>query len=316
MVCFTPLKAYRGSGGQVVFSSKEGFGDRPLDLPCGSCTGCLVKRSREWAFRCMHEAQVHAKTCLCGCQRVGGVPRNSFLTLTYTNDITWRDGVRYGLPADGSLDIRHWQLFAKRLRKARGPFRFLMVGEYGGKTYRPHYHAIVFGQDFSDDRVRIANPKGKDPLYNSASLDSLWGHGYCSIGSVSFASAGYVARYCLNKRGHKVQTERYRRIDVATGEEYYVAHEFTSMSRRPGIGASWFARFRDDVFPSDELVVDGRKYGVPRFYDTLEGEVSMVDVKAARVRKALKFREDATAERLRVREQIAEADRERFLREF
>lgn len=317
MVCFTPLKAYRGSGGTVVFSSKEGFGDLPLDLPCGQCTGCLVKRAREWAIRCVHEASLHERSC--------------FLTLTYRNEISFRRGargappVRYGLPADGSLDLRHWQLFAKRMRKEIGPFRFLSVGEYGAKNFRPHYHALVFGQDFSGDR-QLWKQSGPHYLYTSRVLADLWGHGFCSIGSVDFESAAYVARYCLKKHGSAVKTEPYRRIDLATGEEYYVRREFTTMSRRPGIGAGWFAKFRDDLYPSDEVVHDGRRFGVPRYYDSLEeARISGADapdelldeflaLKAKRPLKCSKV--DSSVERLRERELVSTSSLSVFKREL
>lgn len=351
MACFTPLKAYRGSGGTVVFSSKEGFGDLPLELPCGGCTGCKVRRSREWALRCVHEASLH--------------PANSFVTLTYTNNIRYvdhgRGPVRYGMPDDGSLDVRHWQLFVKRLRTAladgvriskfdstvsasrRTGFRYLHVGEYGAKRFRPHYHAVIFGQDFSGDRYPVAT-RGKDPLYASPLLDSLWGHGACSVGAVTYESAAYVAKYCLKTHGHEVQTERYRRIDLRTGEEYYVRREYCTMSRRPGIGSGWLRKFLPDVYPSDEVVHAGRTFGVPRYYDTLfekwaqarddaSDSLTASDVdgvtgaerltlaeftalKSRRVQKALKFKDDATPERLRVREQVAAAALRSFSRDL
>ena len=39
------------------------------------------------------------------------------------------------------------------------------------------------------------------------------------------------------------------------------------MSRRPGLGASWFQKFKGDVHPGDFVVVDGRPRKPPRFYD-------------------------------------------------
>lgn len=38
------------------------------------------------------------------------------------------------------------------------------------------------------------------------------------------------------------------------------------MSRRPGVGAGWFEKFKRDVFPADECVVEGRKVPVPDYY--------------------------------------------------
>jgi hypothetical protein len=56
------------------------------------------------------------------------------------------------LPADGSLDVSHFQKFMKRLRDRIKPLkiRFFHCGEYGDLTRRPHYHALIFGYDFPD----------------------------------------------------------------------------------------------------------------------------------------------------------------------
>lgn len=251
MVCFSPLKAYRGPGGQVVFSSREGYLDRPLSLQCGQCIGCRVAKSREWALRCVHEASLHE--------------RSAFVTLTYRNEIFFKDGVRYGLPADGSLDVRHWQLFAKRARKEFGPFRFFHCGEYGEESFRPHYHALIFGHNWMFDR-RLFRESGSGRVFTSPSLESVWGHGFVTVGDVTFQSAAYVARYCMKKLNGDKGLEFRRRLDERTGEEWYVRPEYVTMSRRPGIGADWYGRYSRDVFPDDFVIHDGRRHAVPKFY--------------------------------------------------
>jgi hypothetical protein len=67
------------------------------------------------------------------------------------------------------------------------------------------------------------------------------------------------------------------------------------MSRRPGIGSDWFARYGGDVFPSDEVVVRGGvKCKPPKFYDKLMEAYDpdmFRDVKSQRI---LSSREDAS----------------------
>lgn len=181
--------------------------------------------------------------------------RNAFVTLTYDQE---------HMPVDGSLDVREWQLFAKRVRKELGPFRFLHCGEYGERTYRPHYHALLFGLDFAD-RVLLREKRGGN-LYASPTLERLWGRGQCSFGAVTPQSAAYVARYSVKAESGSRRKEQYRRLDEETGEEWYVRPEYLTMSRRPGLGAGWYAKFKSDVFPDDEVVLDGFKQGVPDFY--------------------------------------------------
>lgn len=280
MTCVRPIKAYRKPGGGIAFDSRAGYSDRKLEVSCGQCIQCRLKRSREWALRCMHEASLHA--------------RNSFVTLTYCPQ---------KLPEDGSLHVEHWQKFAKRLRKKVGKFRYFHCGEYGEDNGRPHYHAIIFGVDFDFDRVAYRCVKSHR-LYTSATLDEAWGKGFCTIGAVSFESAAYVARYAMKKITGNKASEHYGNRRP----------EYCTMSRRPGIGAGWFDKFRDDVFPADEVVHDGRRFRVPRFYDERISEAELSVYKKRRAGKAGKFAADRTPERLRDREICSEARLGRFAR--
>lgn len=283
MACFRPLKAYRAPGGGVVFDSKKGFGDRPLELPCGQCIGCRVERSRQWAIRCVHEAQLHKANC--------------FLTLTYD---------QVNVPRDGSLRVRDWQLFAKRLRKAAGPFRFFQCGEYGELNKRPHFHAAVFGLDFASDRVEIKQTGG-GTLYMSPLLTRIWSNGQAVIGDLTYESAAYIARYVVGKMTGDAAAVEYCRYDSATGESWQVRPPFVTMSRNPGIASDWFEKFRGDVYPSDEVVHKGRRFRPPRFYDSKLDQVELDVLKAKRRAKVARRSSELTPERLEVRELVASA---------
>lgn len=221
---------------------------------------------------------------------------NCFITLTYSPE---------HMPADGSLRVRDWQLFAKRVRKNVGPFRFFHCGEYGEQTSRPHYHACLFGLDFGSDRS-VVSRRGGNELYRSATLDELWGLGHASVGSLTYQSALYVAQYVLKKVGADVHTERYRRVDGTTGKSWSVKKEYATMSRRPGLGSSWLSRFKSDVYPSDEVVHAGRAYRPPRYYDSLLPQSQLDALKAKRIRAASQQKDAYTPRRLRDRELDAE----------
>jgi hypothetical protein len=64
--------------------------------------------------------------------------------------------------------------------------------------------------------------------------------------------------------------DHYMQIDL-DGCCTWVLPEFTLMSRRPGIGKAWFDKYKDDVFPSDEVPIPGKGIvnGVPRYYGDL-----------------------------------------------
>lgn len=283
MPCFRPLDAWRSKDGPIVFSPGGAVG-LCFQLPCGQCVGCRLERSRQWAVRCVHEASLYEDNC--------------YITLTYDDD---------HLPSDGSLNKKHFQDFMKRLRSrfSEQRIRFFHAGEYGEKFRRPHYHACLFNFDFQDKKLLERNDYG--PLYTSDVLASIWKLGFCSVGAVTFESAAYVARYILKKITGGAAAEHYIGCDVITGELVELAPEYTTMSRRPGIGSGFFERFRSDIFPRDEVVIRGRLCKPPRFYDRLyerQNPEDFADVKMARLHVHLN---DCTPERLRVREICQEA---------
>lgn len=222
----------------------------PLAIPCGQCLGCRLDWSADWAARCEKEASLWAV--------------NSFVTLTYSDEFL----PRVFSPGDGversSVSVEAFQKFMKRLRKARAGsaaagIRFFGGGEYGDKSERAHYHAILFNCGFPDRRIHSKAADGT-PLFISEELSRLWPFGFSTIGAVNFKTAAYVARYCVKK------------VTGVGSEARYAAHgieaPFMLMSRKPGIGAGWFERFSSDVYPAGRIVVgEGKERQAPRFFD-------------------------------------------------
>lgn len=252
MPCFKPKPAWMSSDGKLVFSFKErfisfarerGFGglDDTLSVPCGQCMWCRLRSSRDWATRISHEAEMHSA--------------NSFLTLTYSDEF---------LPSDGSLDYRAIPLFMEHLRKRLDrefdgiKVRSFGCAEYGEQFARPHYHLCLFGFDFSADRYLWR--KGDFPLFRSPMLEELWPFGHSSIGSLTFESAAYVARYVTKKINGKKKDSHY-------GDR--LPERSVAVSLKPGIGASWLESYMSDVYPSDEVILDGRPLRPPRYYDKI-----------------------------------------------
>lgn len=284
MPCYNPIKGYRSRDGKVRFKRPSNEWALLAEVPCGQCIGCRVEKARQWAVRCVNEQQLHE--------------RSSFITLTYNNA---------HLPKDGSLNVKHWQKFAKRLRKQQGPFRFYHCGEYGGKTRRPHYHACVFGLDWASDRI-LLKQDGDNKTYTSKSLEDTWGMGFVSVSDMTFATANYVARYCIKKINGERAQEHYENVDTNTGEVHTLKPEYTTMSRNHGIGEGWYRKYKTDIYPCDFIVSNGRESRIPRYYDDLlkkEDPAQLEQIKAARTERAKKQRADNSPERLAVREEVA-----------
>ena len=294
MPCYHPIAGSFKSGKFVPTGGHSGdvakgsvaFGT-PMSVPCGRCIGCRLEHSRQWAVRMMHEAQMHDENC--------------FLTLTYNND---------HVPENYGLDKTAFPLFMKRLRKSISPRKvsYFMCGEYGEERKRPHYHAAIFGMDWHEDRVEARVSKNGYPLLISPRLQSTWGMGEVTIGELTFESAAYMARYMVKKVTGDAAAAHYERVDAETGEIYAVEPEFATMSRNPAIGRRWIEKFHGDVYPHDEVIVNGVPAKPPRYYDKVFDAIAPDKAEALRRRRMSNVDyADNTPPRLSVREVCAEA---------
>lgn len=276
------------------------------EIPCGQCEGCRIDRSRDWANRCMMELQYHKDAY--------------FVTLTYNDEHVPR--AYYADPETGeafeskTLLKRDWQLFMKRLRKATSGrpdcenLRFFMCGEYGPKTLRPHYHAIIFGLHLDDLKPFSQRQLGKK-VYNyftSETLQNAWSVvqysqgnpsssgevftsdsfqqkrirvplGHVLVGQVTWETCAYVARYVLKKQYG---------VDAQVYTAFNLEPEFTLMSRRPGIGRQWYED-HPECYDFDFINIStpdgGKKIRPPKYFDRLfdlDNHEEMLELKSKR----------------------------------
>lgn len=136
-----------------------------------------------WAARMVLESTSHEVSCVA--------------TLTYKL-------------APRSVDPVEFRLFLDRFRKARGAFRYFGVGEYGDKTFRPHYHVAFFGVS----------------LLEADTILSAWKAGAVHVDDMSPQAAAYVAGYVTKKMTMEDDSRLKGRHP-----------EFSRMSRNPGLGA-------------------------------------------------------------------------------
>lgn len=203
-----------------------------IDIPCRSCLDCYNQSRREWIARAVAEAQCHDKML--------------FATFTYSDD---------SIPTVEHIDIdtgeifkkqtlryRDFQLFLKRLRKEfKGvTIRYMVCGEYGSHTFRPHYHAIIYGLSLSDIPDALPHSKSKtgDFLYSSEYLDNIWNLGYTLIADANTSTIAYVAGYVAKK------------ADTMEGKFFYdyfnIARPFIRGSLKPALGADWLEKNIDN----------------------------------------------------------------------
>ncbi len=246
----------------------------------------------------MHEAQMHEENCV--------------ITLTYDDQ---------NLPPGGTLIKKDFHTFMKSLRYNLRPnkIRYYHCGEYGefeedigkpqleSKLARPHYHACIFNHQFTD--LELFEEKETGNIYQSEKLDKIWGKGFTTVMDLTLQSAGYVARYITKKINGDKKDEHYQKVCDITGEIYPVQQEYATMSNQPGIGATWYEKFKGDVFPSDDVIVlSSNSYHhvpTPKYYDIqLEKECPEIyqEIKLRRADFANLHIKNNTLRRLKTRE--------------
>jgi hypothetical protein len=188
--------------------------------PCGNCRFCRRNLQRTWAARIQLEAFYH--------------PYSVFCTFTYNDDALPLD--REGVPILHKPDIIKFREKLRWLTKPIRPLRYFMVGEYGDKTWRPHYHAIFFG-------LGVQHEPLISRAWHEVSQDS-----FTEVAYLTPERSAYIAQYTLKKL-------------TKDGDHYLKGRppEFAQMSTKPAIGTpaiGWLA----DTMGKSSLMQDG-KYG-------------------------------------------------------
>lgn len=146
---------------------------------CSRCLPCRQARGRVLVTRLLVESLGHDHKCL--------------ITLTYADP---------HLPAGRNLDPAQLAAAVRRLRfnfehRTGARLRLFPVGEYGGQSGRPHYHAIVWGADHLTDCDGRSFPE---------LVEAAWPFGRVDVGKYfSEAAAGYISGYVAkghNLKGH------------------------------------------------------------------------------------------------------------------
>lgn len=149
----------------VILSDGARLASTPF--PCGKCLFCRINQGRVWKHRILLEQLSH--------------PDSAFITLTYDIDhvpiYENQEDWKY-LPTLEPKDVTD---FMKRLRWLALPrkLRYFFVGEYGKSTWRPHYHAAIFGINMIEQKL----------------VEKAWKKGFIQIGDLNEKSAGYITGY-------------------------------------------------------------------------------------------------------------------------
>lgn len=241
-----------------------------LAAPCGKCPQCRLRRVQSWVFRLQQEEKIHNSSL--------------FITLTYAPE-------HIPLTSKGFMDLRKtdFQKFVKRLRKNTGckTIKYYAVGEYGGKSWRPHYHAIIYDVDYDD-------------------INLAWGLGQIHIGSVSNDSIAYTAKYMykpkrIPQHANDDRTPEFSLMSKNMGKnyltpairEYYETTQNSFLTLPGGFIQALPRYYRDRVFTPEERAhinasnLSGNELRLQAAFARAGGETQYYSNHAAMVRNEL-----------------------------
>lgn len=215
----TPLKeldTYRD------FSIENSF----ILAPCGKCFICRKKRVSQWTLRLTHEYQ----------SNYSDTPMY-FVTLTYNNDNF----------VNPSLNISDVQKYIKRVRieihrksKSKRPIKYLLVGEYGFKSMRKHFHIIFLGV----------------PKKFAYLLEEKWYFGFSSVKYCNVNTVRYLLKYSFKQ--HFINPSEYKKLGLYP--------PFFSCSKGFGLNYLLNPTVIERLLELRYFCDNDRIYGIPRYY--------------------------------------------------
>ena len=214
----------------VTMTIDQGGITREIVRPCSQCTPCRINYSQEFMTRHYFESIEYGEMM-------------AFLTLTYIEKYLPGPPGIYGM---GSLRKEDIEKFMKRLRfnvwkRYKIRIRVHLVGEYGSKKRRPHYHLIIYGIEerlaeleayrawsVETDQDQTRNENIPDEIYKRLPGREFFG----SIKSlpVEEGCSAYITKYIL--KGHTSEDNWNNSYPTDDRER-----EFAFMARNPGIGS-------------------------------------------------------------------------------
>ena len=158
-----------------------------------------------------------------------------FVTLTYDDE---------HVPENMSLWKPDLQKWFKRLRKELGEkkIRYFACGEYGEKTQRPHYHAIIFGLSLRQEDKDLMQTK--------------WPLGLLHYGTAEPDSIRYVAQYIDKKFSG----------DLAEKEYNLKKRQPVFRVSSLGLGRGYIQKNSEQIKAMGYCTVKGVMHSLPRYY--------------------------------------------------
>ena len=207
-----------------------------LEVPCGKCLTCRIKKRQEWAVRMLHECESHKDSI--------------FITLTYDEEHV---PYRSTLSVYPTLKKSDLQKFFKRLRRdlenQNRKIKYFASGEYGDNE-RPHYHAIIFGLSLREDDKTLIKENWPKCNWNITKIATK------SFGLAEPDSLLYVAKYISKQFSGEEADTHYK------NKNREPVFRLLSM----GLGKEFAEKESKKWYKQGYITVKNIKQSIPRYY--------------------------------------------------
>lgn len=194
---------------------------QPMVVSCGHCKACNLRKSSRMTFLCSREESIskyvyfitltysndfvpkfmvnfnqdnNQYDFVSVCKRYNDYEETPLIgSLPYSDYPSYKmSALQNKVNLNGFIPFAYFrdvQLYLKRLRKQFSKYekeekiKFYIVSEYGPKTFRPHFHVLIFNQS---DRIHSHWSKVVSKAWSYGRVDSSLSRGKCS---------GYLASY-------------------------------------------------------------------------------------------------------------------------
>ncbi len=251
-----------------IEAALKGYCHTIIEVPCGDCIGCRLDYSKDWANRASLEADNYEY--------------NWFITLTYDDE-----HIVKGQYDNATLVQKHIDDFIRSLRddyrnnKSHQGVKYLLCGEYGDLSARPHYHLILFNAPLDDLTFNFPDGEGHltrhfdsrgVPYMFSEFIKSHWPYGNIMIADCNWNTSAYVSSYVLKKQKGKEGKKLYEKLGIIP--------PFLRMSN--GIGKSYFDKNKEALADGANLFIPREHKkplvsGLPRYFKKLLVRDGLVD---------------------------------------
>lgn len=263
-------------------------GEEPklVTIDCGKCWACRRRKAAAQALRLMLEAKYYEEKYMSS-------DYVNFITFTYDDDNL--PSTSYGeVTTQCEFEKERFIRALKRKLSYNGyskeqiaDIKYYWVSEYGSKSWRPHYHCMLYGVNlmqplpypsYKFDMYNLEYNGNGNPQYQSKMLDTIWKKGRVTFAPFCAKLASYIANYVvkvedsfnfLNKHAYSYLCSEYGKDEAA---KKILEIEEPCSYKSNSLGKRYIEKYHDKILSDHKLYLYGRMYDLIGYVADVLGE--------------------------------------------